>query len=65
MFTKKAMRSKTMWFSLTLVVFGAFEMYFPYLRENIQPEYYGLIFMAIGVIVAILRFVTTLPLEEK
>ncbi len=65
MFTKKAMRSKTMWFSLTLVVFGAFEMYFPYLRENIQPEYYGPIFMAIGVIVAILRFVTTLPLEEK
>ena len=65
MFTKKAMRSKTMWFSLALVIFGAFEMYFPYLQENIQPEYYGPIFMAIGVIVAILRFVTTLPLEEK
>jgi hypothetical protein len=65
MFTKKTMRSKTMWFSLALVIFGAFEMYFPYLRENIQPEYYGPIFMAIGVIVGILRFVTTLPLEEK
>ena len=65
MFNKKTMRSKTMWFSLALVVFGAFEMYFPYLRENIQPEYFGPIFMAIGVIVGILRFVTTLPLEEK
>jgi len=54
-----------MWFSLALVIFGAFEMYFPYLQENIQPEYYGPIFMAIGVIVGILRFVTTLPLEEK
>jgi hypothetical protein len=65
MFSKKTMRSKTMWFSLALVIFGAFEMYFPYLQENIQPEYYGPIFMAIGVIVGILRFVTTLPLEEK
>jgi hypothetical protein len=65
MFNKRTMRSKTMWFSLALVIFGAFEMYFPYLQENIQPEYYGPIFMAIGVIVGILRFVTTLPLEEK
>jgi hypothetical protein len=59
------MRSKTMWFSLAMMVFGAVEMYFPYIRDNIQPQYYGPIFMAIGIIVAVLRFITTLPLDEK
>lgn len=62
---KGAMHSKTMWFSLGMMVFGAVEMYFPYLRDNIQPQYYGPIFMAIGVTCAILRFLTTLPLDEK
>jgi hypothetical protein len=54
-----------MWFSLGMMVFGAVEMYFPYLRDNIQPQYYGPIFMAIGVTCAILRFLTTLPLDKK
>ncbi len=62
---KGAMHSKTMWFSLAMMVFGAVEMYFPYLRDNIQPQYYGPIFMAIGIICAVLRFATTLPLDEK
>ena len=63
--TKSAMHSKTMWFSLAMLVFGAVEMYFPYLERNIQPQYYGPIFMIIGVICAVLRFYTTLPLDEK
>jgi hypothetical protein len=54
-----------MWFSLAMMVFGAVEMYFPYLERNIQPQYYGPIFMAIGIICAVLRFYTTLPLDEK
>lgn len=62
---KGVMHSKTMWFSLALMVFGAIEMYFPYLEKNIQPQYYGPIFMGIGIVVAFLRFVTTLPLDEK
>lgn len=60
-----AMHSKTMWFSAALFIFGAVEMYFPYLKDNIRPEYYGPIFMAIGVTVGILRFLTSLPLEGK
>lgn len=60
-----AMRSKTLWFSAALVVFGAIEMYFPYIQNNIKPEYYGPMFMAIGIIVGILRFITTLPLDNK
>jgi hypothetical protein len=59
------MRSKTMWFSLAMIIFGAVEMYFPYLKDNIKPEYYGPIFMVIGVTCAVLRFYTTLPLDEK
>jgi len=59
------MRSKTIWFSLAIMVFGAVEMYFPYLRDNIDPKYYGPIFMAIGITCAVLRFATTLPLDEK
>jgi len=47
------------------MVFGAVEMYFPYLRDNIDPKYYGPIFMAIGITCAVLRFATTLPLDEK
>ena len=63
--TVGVMRSKTMWFSAALVIFGAVEMYFPYLKDNIQPQYYGPIFMAIGIICATLRFYTTLPLDKK
>lgn len=62
---KGAMHSKTIWFSAALFIFGAVEMYFPYLKDNIKVEYYGPVFMAIGVIVAALRFITTLPLDSK
>ncbi len=55
--------SKTMWFSLALVVFGALEAGFPYLQNNIDPQYYGIILVAIGVITAVLRFITTGPVR--
>lgn len=63
--TMGAMHSKTMWFSVAMIIFGAVEMYFPYLKDNIKPEYYGPIFMAIGVTCAVLRFYTTMPLDKK
>jgi hypothetical protein len=58
-------RSRTMWFSFALVVFGALEAGFPYLQSVIKPEYYGSILVVIGIIVAILRYVTTQPLDNK
>jgi len=58
-------RSKTMWFSFALVVFGALFDNFSYLQSVINEKYYGVILVVIGVIVAILRFVTTQPLEDK
>jgi hypothetical protein len=56
-------KSRTMWFALLLVIFGALEAGFPYLQSVIDPQYYGVILVAIGVIVAILRFVTTTPIR--
>jgi len=58
-------KSKTMWFSLALVVFGALMDNFAYLQNIIDPKYYGIGYIVIGVIVGILRFVTTQPLEDK
>ena len=61
----KAHKSKTMWFSLLLVIFGALFDNFSYAQNSIDPKYYGFILIGIGVIVSILRFITTQPLGEK
>jgi hypothetical protein len=62
---KGAMHSRTMWFSLAMVVLGSLYDNFSYIQDIINPKYYGSIFILIGVICAILRFYTTLPLDEK
>jgi len=56
-------KSKTMWFSLALVVFGALFDNLSYVQNIIDPKYYGVILIGIGVIVAILRFVTSKPIQ--
>jgi len=58
---KPVHRSKTMWFSLALVIFGALFDNFSQLQNIIDERYYGLILVAIGVVVAILRFITSEP----
>ena len=60
-----AMRSKTMWLAIALGVFGALYDNFSYIQNIIDPRYYGILLMFIGVIVAVLRVLTTLPLDEK
>ena len=59
----KCYKSKTMWFSVALVIFGALLEYLPYLQSIIDPKYYGIIFAAVGVIVAILRYITKEPIQ--
>jgi hypothetical protein len=54
-----------MWFSLLLVIFGALFDNFSYIQNLIDPRYYGFGYIVIGIIVAILRFITTQPLEDK
>ena len=60
-----AMKSRTMWFSLALVVFGALFDNFSYVQNIIDPKYYGVCLISIGIIVSILRFLTTKPLDDK
>jgi len=60
---KRMRQSKTMWFSLALVVFGAVFDNFSYLQSVISERYYGIILVIVGIIVAILRFLTTGPVE--
>ena len=55
-------RSKTMWFSLAIVVLGSLMDNFSYLQSVIDERYYGIILVSIGVIVAVLRFATTEPI---
>ena len=59
----KIHKSKTMWFSFALVIFGALFDNFSYVQNLIDPKYYGVCLIAIGIIVAVLRFVTNKPIE--
>lgn len=54
-----------MWFSLALVIFGAIYDNFSYVQNIIDPRLYGVLLIAIGIIVGILRFITTGPLEDR
>ena len=59
----KCYQSKTMWFSVALVIFGALLENLPYLQSVIDPKYYGIIFATVGIIVAILRYITKEPIN--
>ena len=59
------MHSRTMWFSLLLVILGALYDNFSYIEQLIDPRLYGILLISIGIIVAVLRFVTTTSLEDR
>ena len=59
----KCYKSKTMWFSVALVVFGSLYDNLPVLQSVIDPKYYGIILTVIGVIVALLRYITKDPIN--
>jgi hypothetical protein len=59
------MRSKTMWFSLALVILGVVYDNFSYVSNLIDPRLYGILLILIGVTVAVLRFVTTTSLDDR
>jgi uncharacterized membrane protein YdcZ (DUF606 family) len=54
-----------MWFSLALVILGVVYDNFSYVENIIDPKLYGVLLIAIGIIVAVLRFITTLPVDER
>lgn len=51
-------QSKTMWFSLALVVLGALFDMFPTLQAILDPRFYSISLVAIGLVVAVLRYLT-------
>jgi hypothetical protein len=59
------MRSKTMWLALALAILGAAYDNFSYVQNIIEPKFYGILLIIIGAAVAVLRVLTTLPLDEK
>ena len=61
----KILKSKTLMFSLLLAVLGVIEVSFGVFQAYLSPAVYGFSLMAISVVVAVLRVLTTLPLDEK
>ena len=59
------MHSRTMWFSLLLVILGALYDNFSYIEQLIDPRLYGILLISIGIIVAVLRFVTNQSLDAR
>ena len=64
-YAKGVMRSKTMWFSFLLVIFGAIFDNYSNLQSFLDPKIYGFGYIIIGIIVAILRFLTNKPLDDR
>lgn len=60
-----AMRSKTMWLAIAVAILGAAYDNFSYVQNIIDPKFYGILLIVIGAAVAVLRVLTTLPLDEK
>jgi hypothetical protein len=61
----KALKSRTMWFSMLLMMFGFASDNISQLKGLISPEYYGVTVFGIGMVVAWLRWITTTNLEDK
>jgi len=59
------MHSKTMWLAIMLAMLGAAYDNFSYVQNIIDPQWYGVLLIIIGGAVAVLRVLTTLPLDEK
>ena len=58
-------KSKTLMFALVLAIFGVIEMNVKVFSVYMTPTMFGFFSIGISVIVAILRIVTTLPLDKK
>ena len=59
------LKSKTMMFSLLLAALGAVQASWGIVDDYLSPRASGVAAMAIAVLVALLRGVTTKPLDEK
>jgi len=61
----KLLKSKTIWFALALAVFGVVETQID-LFATVLPQWaFGVFSIGVSIAVAVLRIVTTMPLNEK
>lgn len=61
----RSLKSKTILFSILLTFLGAIQASLQLFNSVLSPMAYGLITMVIGAIVAVLRYITTIPLDKK
>lgn len=64
-FMKQITKSRTMMFALALAVFGVIEMQAQVFAKYLTPEMFGAFNIVIGIIVGVLRVLTTMPLDKK
>lgn len=57
--------SKTHGFGMFLAIAGGLQQFLPTVREFISPDIYGGLLIGAGVIVIVLRNVTTIPIDQK
>lgn len=60
----KAAKSKTIWFSAALTVFGAVEGFLPQMA-TVLGSHYGAVISVVGVVTGLLRFATTDAIADK
>ena len=58
-------KSKTHWVSSATGAVGGLMLFAPQVMQYIPEDYYGPIFIGLGVIFHVLRNVTTSPIEDK
>lgn len=58
-------KSKTIWFGFLLSIFGVVEASMNNFIDVMSPTFYGFSMMGVGIVICILRFLTTVPVDEK
>jgi hypothetical protein len=54
-----------MWLAIVVAILGAAYENFSYVQNIIEPRFYGILLIVIGAAVAVLRVLTTLPLDDR
>lgn len=61
----QALKSRTIQFALLLAIFGVIEANLQFFAQYMTSQVFGYFAMAVGLVVAVLRVITTVPLSEK
>ena len=62
---RRLLKSKTLLFAFALAMFGVVESQAGVFQKYIGEEHFGLFTLAVSLVVAWLRFITTMPVSEK